>query len=52
MKATLLLGAALSLLTVSAFAADLEPDMQFKAPPVPPPFAWTGCYGGAHVGGG
>jgi len=52
MKATLLLGAALSLLTVSAFGADLEPDMQFKAPLVPPPFAWTGCYGGAHVGGG
>jgi outer membrane immunogenic protein len=52
MKATLLLGAALSLLTVSAFGADLEPGMEFKAPPVPPPFAWTGCYGGAHVGGG
>jgi len=52
MKATLLLGAALSLLTVSAFGADLEPDMQFKAPSVPPPFAWTGCYAGAHAGGG
>ena len=52
MKATLLIGAALSLLAIPAFGADLEPDMQFKAPPVPPPFAWTGCYGGAHVGGG
>ena len=52
MKATLLIGAALSLLAIPAFGADLEPAMQFKAAPVPPPFAWTGCYGGAHVGGG
>jgi opacity protein-like surface antigen len=52
MKATLLIGAALSLLAIPAFGADLEPDMQFKSPPVPPPFSWTGCYGGAHVGGG
>jgi len=52
MKATLLMGAALSLLAIPAFGADLEPEMQVKAPPVPPPFTWTGCYGGAHVGGG
>jgi len=52
MKATLLMGAALSLLAIPALGADLEPDMQFKAPPAPLPFAWTGCYGGAHVGGG
>ncbi|MGA9209699.1 MAG: outer membrane beta-barrel protein [Terriglobales bacterium] len=52
MKATLLIGAALSLLVIPAFGADLGTDALFKAPPVPPPFTWTGCYGGAHVGGG
>jgi opacity protein-like surface antigen len=52
MKATLLLGAALSLLTIPAFGADLGTDTLFKAPPVSQPFAWTGCYGGAHAGGG
>ena len=48
MKATLLAGAALSLFTISAFAADLG------TPPVAvvPPFTWTGCYAGGHVGGG
>src|SRR5208282_3523890 len=52
MKATLLIGAALSLMTIPAFAADLGTDTLFKAPPVSQPFAWTGCYGGAHAGGG
>lgn len=52
MKAILLGAAALSLLTVSAFGADLGPVMQSKAPPAPPRFAWTGCYAGAHAGGG
>lgn len=46
MKATMFAGAALSLLASSASAADLG------VPPVPPPFAWTGCYGGGQVGGG
>jgi outer membrane immunogenic protein len=49
MKAILLLSAAVSLLTTSAFAADLAVP-PLKAPPLQP-FAWTGCYGGAHVGG-
>ena len=26
--------------------------MQFKAPPAPRPFTWTGCYAGAQAGGG
>src|ERR1700688_2123785 len=50
MKTTLLAAAAFSLLTASAFAADLE--MPIKTPPAPPPFTWTGCYGGGQVGGG
>ena len=48
MKITLLGCAAVSLLTASAFGADLA------VPPVAPvaqPFSWTSCYGGAHVGG-
>lgn len=52
MKATLLIGAALSLLAIPAFGADLGTEALFKAHAVPPPFTWTGCYGGAHVGGG
>jgi len=51
MKATLLGGAAASLLTVSAFAADLGVR---PAPlqPVIPPFTWTSCYAGLQAGGG
>jgi outer membrane immunogenic protein len=48
MKTTLLGCAAVSLLSVSAFGADLA------VPPIAPvtqPFSWTSCYGGAHVGG-
>jgi outer membrane immunogenic protein len=52
MKATLIGGAAFSLLTVSAFGADLGTDMHFKAATVAPPFTWTSCYGGGHAGGG
>ena len=51
MKAILLAVTALSLLNASALAADLEP-MPFRASPGPAPFAWTGCYAGANVGGG
>jgi len=47
MKATLFGGAAAMLLTVSAFGADLG-----LPPAAPPLFSWTGCYGGAQVGGG
>ena len=49
MKTTLIGSAAFSLLTVSAFAADLG------APPMSAPvpaFTWTSCYGGLHGGGG
>src|SRR6202045_1674053 len=49
MKTTLLGCAAVSLLSVSAFGADLAVP---PAPPVVQPFAWTSCYGGVHVGGG
>jgi len=50
---TLLLGCtAISLLTVSAFGADLGTDMRLKAPAPPPSFTWTSCYGGGHAGGG
>jgi outer membrane immunogenic protein len=49
MKAILIGGTALSLLTASAFGADLGvPAM----PPPPQPFTWTSCYGGLHGGGG
>jgi len=47
MKATLLAGAALLLLTGSAFAADLE----VTATGAPQVFSWTGCYGGGQAGG-
>lgn len=49
MKVILIGGAALSLLTVSAFGADLG--TRFN-PPAPPPFTWTGCYAGGHADGG
>jgi outer membrane immunogenic protein len=51
MKASVLGGAAASLLTISAFAADLGVR---PAPlqPVIPPFSWTSCYAGVHAGGG
>src|SRR5215469_2400778 len=50
MKATLLGGAAASLLTISAFAADLGVR---PAPVQPiPPFTWTSCYAGLQAGGG
>src|SRR5271169_2197771 len=50
MRSMLLAGLAFSLLSVRAFGADLE--MPIGAPLPPPPFTWTGCYGGAQVGGG
>jgi outer membrane immunogenic protein len=50
MKATPLAATALSLLTVSAFGADLE--VPLKAPLVAPPFTWTSCYAGVQAGGG
>ena len=50
MKTTLFTGAALSLLTVSALAADLGVPA-FPAPGAPP-FTWTSCYAGGQAGGG
>jgi outer membrane immunogenic protein len=51
MRATLLGGAAASLLTVSALAADLRiPPAQPQV--VIPPFTWTSCYAGVQAGGG
>src|SRR6516164_1266506 len=51
MKATVLGGAAASLLTVSAFAADLGiPAAQPQV--VIPPFTWTSCYAGVQAGAG
>jgi outer membrane immunogenic protein len=54
MKKLLLAGVALAACT-QANAADLPARMPVKAPPVAAPvpvFSWTGCYIGAHVGGG
>ena len=52
MRTILLGGAAFSLLTVSAFGADLGTAPPVNPSPVPPPpFAWTSCYAGGHVGG-
>jgi outer membrane immunogenic protein len=50
MKPIVLVPAALSLLTVSAFGADLG--LPLKAAPMPLPFTWTGCYAGGQGGGG
>src|ERR1700676_1698973 len=54
MKTTLLGSAAFSLLTFSAFGADLGAPWVPPAPLAPPPpaFTWTSCYGGLHAGGG
>ena len=45
MKATLLGGAAFSLLTVSPHSARIS-RCRRSPPPPPPPFTWTSCYGG------
>ena len=50
MKALLVGAATFSLITASAFGADMQ--MPMKAPLVPPPFTWTGCYAGVQAGGG
>jgi outer membrane immunogenic protein len=49
MKTIMIGGAALSLLTVSAFGADLGGPPPLY--PWPAPFTWTGCYGGLNAGG-
>jgi len=50
MRATLSAAAVFSLLAASAYAADLG--VPPVAPPIPPPFTWTSCYGGVQGGGG
>jgi len=50
MRATPLTAAAFSLLTASAFGADLG--VPPSAPPAAPPFTWTSCYAGVQGGGG
>ena len=52
MKTSLIGRTVFSLLTVSAFGADLASPQLPAPPPMPPPFAWTSCYGGLHAGGG
>jgi len=52
MKQILFGCAAFSLLTATAFAADLGPVMPLKLPQAPVPFSWTGCYAGGQAGGG
>ena len=48
MKGTAVGTAALCLMSVAAFGADLR----LPAPVVPLPFTWTGCYAGVQAGGG
>ena len=50
---TLIAGVAFGLAAVqAASAADLPRKAPAYAPPAPPPFSWTGFYGGIHVGYG
>jgi outer membrane immunogenic protein len=53
MKKLLLVNATMCLLSIAspALAADMSINVT-KAPVLPPGFSWTGCYLGAHVGGG
>src|ERR1700720_1141977 len=38
--------------SVTAFAADLPVSYKSPAPAIVPTYTWTGCYIGAHGGGG
>ena len=50
---TLLVGVAVGLAVVqAASAADLPRKAPAYVPPAPPPFTWTGFYGGIHAGWG
>ena len=49
-KLPLAAGLAVALVAQSAFAADL-PHYKAPPPPLPPPFTWTGLYGGVNIGG-
>ena len=51
MKKLLLISSCLALTSTAAMAADMAP--YTKAPVMAAPvFSWTGCYVGAHIGGG
>lgn len=50
MKAIVFVAGALSLLTATAFGADLG--LPIKAAPMAAPFTWTSCYAGGQAGGG
>jgi len=52
MKAIVLGSAAVSLMSLSALAADMAVPPRFSPPPAPPPFSWTSCYAGVHGAGG
>src|SRR5262249_42775698 len=52
MKKLLLAGVAASALTIAHSGNAPAADMALKAPPPPPVFSWTGCFGGVQVGWG
>jgi outer membrane immunogenic protein len=52
MKKLLLVGAATCWLGMPGLALAADMPIPTKAPMLPPIFSWTGCYLGAHVGGG
>jgi opacity protein-like surface antigen len=52
MKKLLLVGAVTCWLGMPGLALAADMPMATKAPMLPPIFSWTGCYLGAHVGGG
>jgi opacity protein-like surface antigen len=52
MKKLLLVGAATCWLGMPGLALAADMPIPVKAPMLPPIFSWTGCYLGAHVGGG
>jgi outer membrane immunogenic protein len=49
---SIVIAAATALLTLPAGAADLPRKAPAYVPPAPPPFTWTGFYGGIHAGWG
>jgi outer membrane immunogenic protein len=49
---SIVIAAATALLSLPAGAADLPRKAPAYVPPAPPPFTWTGFYGGIHAGWG
>jgi outer membrane immunogenic protein len=52
MKKLLVVGAATCWLGMPGLSLAADMSIPTKAPMLPSPFSWTGCYLGAHVGGG